>query len=290
MCFNEIKNNNITYSIDKIRLKTYITSFEFSKIEYRFQTIWSKYVHKKYSSYKCQLFKYNYNIRISDNQGFYFGFIQNMEKITQNEFTKYNFTIEFNPNKLKDNKIILFLLSVSNNWFLKSFDLAMDLPINILNLIYDKEYKRNVTTFLKEFDNKTIYIGLKASTVSYKIYNKKKESQLNILGELTRVEITNKFDDYSINKINNFKYLETNFPILYLNEYVYSFDDYQNKTLLVCLFAVLNGLDLNLLTDYYKKKVKEKLQNGGYKIIFDKKSATQVIKNCIYHYFPITKI
>ncbi len=289
MYFNELRNNNITYSVDKIRLKTYITYSVFNKIEYRFQTIWSRYVKKTYNSFNCQSFKYNYNIRITEGQSFYFGFMHNMEKVVPNEFSKYNFTIEFNPNKLKNNKIISYLLSISNNWFIKSFDLAMDLPVNILNIIFDKKCKRNATIYLKDYDNKTIYLGSKGSSVSFKIYNKKKESNLTMAGDLTRVEITNRFDDYSITKINSFKYLESNFPILYLSDYIYRFDDYENKTLLACMYAVFNGFDFNYLTDYYKKKIKDKLCTGGYQIFFNKSIATQTIKNCIFYYFPILR-
>ena len=54
-----IKNGNMTYSIDKIRLKTYITYSTFSKIEFRFGTVWKEYLKKSYTTGKVSNYKYN---------------------------------------------------------------------------------------------------------------------------------------------------------------------------------------------------------------------------------------
>ena len=48
---------------------------------------------------------------------------------------KYNLTIEFNPNKLKDNKLVIKILSLSDDWYIKSYDIAFDLRININDII-----------------------------------------------------------------------------------------------------------------------------------------------------------
>ena len=67
-------------------------------------------------------------------------------------------------------------------------------------------------------------------------------------------------------------------------KYVYSFKDYEDKTLLAILYAVQNNYPLKDLTKTYRKKVKNLLQ-GGYKILFDKTSATQAISQTIFYYF-----
>ena len=39
MYINNIEQNNIIYSVDKIRLKTFLTYAVFSEIEFRFKTV-----------------------------------------------------------------------------------------------------------------------------------------------------------------------------------------------------------------------------------------------------------
>ena len=284
MYYETIEKNNITYSVDMLRLKTYISFSQFSEIEFRFKTVWSDYVKKYYNSSGISSFFYNYNIEVGEGQSFYFGFLHNNEKRTTLDSIKYNFTIEFNPNKLKDNKIILYLLSISGEWFLKSCDLAFDLPVNILNIIYDKGKKRNVHIFSNGYDNKTICIGSKESDLFLKIYNKKIESNLNILGDLTRIELTKKFEDFPIDNLKNLFISNDVFPVLYLNDYLYSLDTYKDKTMFAVLYAVQNGFDLNMLTRRYRQKIKELLE-GGCKINFDKISTTQILRRIILKYF-----
>lgn len=36
-----IEDNNMTYSVDMLRLKTYITYSIFTEIEFRFDTVWN---------------------------------------------------------------------------------------------------------------------------------------------------------------------------------------------------------------------------------------------------------
>ena len=55
---------NVTYSVDMLRLKTYITYQEFSEIEFRFKTCWADFVKNQYTSGRFEHFFYNYNIEI----------------------------------------------------------------------------------------------------------------------------------------------------------------------------------------------------------------------------------
>lgn len=151
--YNEFHlDNNITYSIDMIRLKTYISYFDFSTLEFRFDTCWSNFVNKKYFSSKYSDFKYNYVIEVGEGVSFWFGFYHNSEKVNTSNENVYNLTIEFNPNKVKHNKILSYLLNLSSNWYLKSFDLALDLRINILDIIgYDKGRKKELKVISARF-------------------------------------------------------------------------------------------------------------------------------------------
>lgn len=79
------------------------------------------------------------------------------------------------------------------------------------------------------------------------------ESNLDILGDLTRVEVTSRFDDFPINNIKFFKY-NSKFPTIYLNQYIYSLSDYEDRTLLAVLYAVQSGFPLKDLSRVYKKK------------------------------------
>ena len=74
-----------------------------------------------------------------------------------------------------------------------------------------------------------------------KIYNKKLESGLD--RELTRIEITSKLDlalkDYMFYTYN------VELPKLYLNNYLLTFDDLEDRTLLAIIYAVQNRFSFN---------------------------------------------
>lgn len=100
--------------------------------------------------------------------------------------------------------------------------------------------------FSNGLDDKTVYIGTAKGNNYIKIYNKKKESSLNITGDLTRLEITVNIDNFLINDIVMWNY-DTGFPDLFLNNYVYSLSDFEDKkekdkTLFAILYAVQNRL------------------------------------------------
>lgn len=283
MYLESVVDNNITYSVDMLRLKTYITYEKFSHLEFFLKTCFSDKIKKMWFSDRIMCFKYNYNIEVEEGKSFYFGFHCNNEKL---KFDKpevaYNFTLEFNPNKLGDNDIILYILKMSGTWFLRRLDLSCDLKINILDLIFDLSGKHVNHTILKGYDDKTVYLGKGDSSV--KIYNKKKESNLKIDYDLTRVEMTLSFDDFLINNAKLFYLNEDIFPTIYLNNYLYSFSDYKDRTLLAVLYAVQSGFPINDLSVVYKRKIKA-LLNAGHKIKFNKKSASEVVRRIFFHYF-----
>lgn len=285
-------DNNITYSIDMLRLKTYISFETYSKIEFFIEAYFKDKIKKFWISDKKACFHYNYNIEIEEGKCFYFGFHHNSESLNNSEYSKfennhfvdlYNFTIEFNPNKLKKDNLLMYLLSLSGEWYIKSYDLALDLKVNILDLIYDISGKAVEKVFSSGYDDKTVYLGSGVNRI--KIYNKKKESKLNILGDITRIEISREMNDYDIRRLSTL-YDCGFFPDIYLNQYVYSLSDYENKnkTLMAILFAVQNGYPIRNLTRDYRNKLKDLLE-GGYKIFFSKQISTQVLRQTILSYF-----
>ncbi len=281
MYINERKVDNMTYSVDMIRLKTSLTYSTFTEIEFRLKTCWASYVKKQWTTPQLKQFFYNYDIEIEEGKNFWFGFCHNTERRSFYEGAEYNFTIEFNPNKIKDNKILKYLLSLSGKWYIKSYDLAIDIKINILEIITDISGKRRNLTISNGYDDKTICIGKGDGRL--KIYNKKKESNLNIQGELTRVEITRELDDFCISDVKLLNY-DNNFPTLYLNKYIYSFESYKDRTLFALLYAVQNGFPIQDLSRRYREKIKE-LFEGGYKIKFNNSIATEVLRKTIFYYF-----
>lgn len=284
----KLEDNNMIYSIDKIRLKTYITYQQFKDLEGFFRLYYNNKIKKFWLSDKKSSFHYNYNIEVGEGKKFIFQFMHNTENVNYDKIEKkYNFTIEFNPNKLKDEFLILYILNSYSRWYLRSFDLAVDVPINILDIIIDKKTKRNLKIFSSGGDKLTYYIGSKDLDGSIKIYNKKNESKLlNVPGYLTRFEITRRYDDFDIMGIKNYNFGNKFFPEIYLNQYVFSFSDIttKDKTTMALLYAVQNGYPLNDLSRDFKVKIKKMLESGSL-INFSSDIANKALLQCIFYYF-----
>ncbi len=283
----KIEDNNMVYSIDNIRLKTYITYQDFKDLESFFRIYYNDNIKKFWLSDKKSSFHYNYNIEVGEGKSFIFQFMHNAESICYDKIEKrYNFTIEFNPNKLKDNFLIMHILNSFSRWYIRSFDLAIDIPINILDILFDKKSKRSYKIFSSGGDNITYYIGTKELDGSIKIYNKKIESNLSIVGNLTRIEITRRYDDFDLVGIKNYDYGERFLPNIFLNQYIFSFSDIttKDKTLLAILYAVQSGFSLNDLSRRYREKI-ENIMLSGSKIKFSKYIANKALLQCIFYYF-----
>ena len=137
--FNLITEDNINYSVDMLRLRTNLTAFEFSKLEFMINTVYKDIVRENYQSTGISNFKYNYVIELKENSSYWFGFIHNSELTNanssmQNEKREYNFTIEFNPNKVEIKGLLRYILHFSREWTIKSIDMAMDVKVNILDI------------------------------------------------------------------------------------------------------------------------------------------------------------
>lgn len=276
---NYIKDN-IIYSLDMLRLKTYIDPNTFSNLDFYIRAYYNDNIKKFWISDRIMHFKYNYSIEVGEGKSFYLGFQHNNEKKDEHEGL-FNMTIEFNPNKLKDNKLLLHILDLGFKWYIKSYDIAFDIRLNINDLIWDMSGRNLEKIDNRGFDNKTIMLGKGDGRV--KIYNKKKESDLNILGDLTRIEISREVEDFPIHDVKILNY-DNLFPSIYTNNYIYSLSDYKDKTTLALLYAVQNGFPLRDLTKTYRKKIKDMLE-GGYKIKFSNKIVTDVLRQTIFYYF-----
>lgn len=280
--------DNMIYSIDMIRLKTYLTYNDYNSLDFYLRTYFRDKIKRFWIDERKQCFKYNWSIEIEEGRSFWFGFCHNSEeKLPENMSPKYNLTIEFNPNKLKKNSLLVHILNLSGSWYIVRYDLAIDLHINIKDLIFDKSCKRKFKIISNGFEDKTVYIGAAGSDKFVKIYNKKHESKLNITGDLTRVEITREVNSFDIRDIVFWQYDEA-FPELYLNNYVYSLSDLyeakKDRTLYAVLYAVQNGYPFSDLSRQYKQKIKTML-SGGYKIRFDNRTANNVLRQVILYYF-----
>ena len=257
----KIVHNNMTYSIDKLRLKTYMTYEKYNNIDFYFTTYYKDKIKNFWISNKPQDFHYNYRIEIEKGISFYFGFCHNSEqRMSERLEPQYNFTIEFNPNKLKDNNLINYLLGQEGKWYIRRYDLAIDLRVNILDLVIDKTGKKKMQVFSNGYDDKTYILGGSGDKM-VKVYNKKKESDLKITGDYTRIEITRELEDFYVGDIVYFNYIFP-FPEIYLNQYVYSLSDYESKdrTTYALLYAVQNGYPINDLSRVYKEKIKKLLK------------------------------
>lgn len=281
--FNHISLDNITYTVDMIRIRCDITNEKFSNLETRLRTIYRDQIKNNYVSLGISEFKHNYQIEIKEGVSFWFGFIHNSELINkagslQNPNTTFNFTVEFNPNKVPVRGLLYYIIKMclAHKPVIKSVDLAMDIPVNILDIGgFDKGRKKDFRMFTQGGDNKTYYIGRTNNRI--KIYNKRIESNLD--RELTRVEITSKLD-LDFTKLPIFNY-NVDLPKLYLNNYLLTFDDLQDKTLKCILYSVQNGYPVSDLSRVYRDKIEKKLTQGGQRIPFSNNMCTSVIKQCI---------
>lgn len=284
---NVIDKNNYSYCVDMLRLRCNITVEVFEKFIASRLFIYKDNIENWDSTRICD-FYHNYNYT-DEYCSFWFGFISNKEKSLsgcsslQNDNRQFNLTVEFNPNKVKDNNLLLHILKCSTNWYLKSVDFAVDIKTNILNIVgFDKSQKNCLITYDCGGDDKTFYIGKGNNRV--KIYNKTNESSL--LYDLTRIEITRYFGDGdNLKVIKNWKYYGY-FPELFLKDYQISIDDLQrDKTLMGLVYAVNSGLPLHDLSRIYKSKVKEFLKNKK-PINIDFNCFGFTLFNYLVYYFP----
>ena len=144
-----------------------------------------------YQSNKIGSYYNNFNIKLVNYNGFeascYLGVVLNSSERLE------HWKFEFNPNKVFPSPYILKifdllrLYTVPRTVKLKSWDLAIDIPLNRLNvsLVRDKRMYQLIT---KSALDRTEYLGARHSDGFCKLYNKTIESKLDT--DITRFEMS----------------------------------------------------------------------------------------------------
>ena len=136
---------------------------------------------------------YRHNFYIEDNSdfgicSFWIGSSHNSRKSSDH----VDLVLEYNPNKCNGSLLLNYVI---DNIFrgdrhveVKSLDIAIDIPVNILDINYSVKGNMNRRIFDNGSDDRTYYFRKAKSNGAIKIYNKKRESNLDY--DLTRYEIT----------------------------------------------------------------------------------------------------
>jgi len=250
------------YSVDMIRLKVRVLS---SDVEY-FMARYSENIEVNY--YEDRRFKkYKNNWRFSWNSifgggviGFWVGFNHGSEKIGQ----AHNLVIEFNPNKCDEIPYLWHILkhfySDSKKVYCVSGDIACDMPVNILDVLYIPNGRRKTKTFDNGGDDKTYYFGVREDDGYIKIYNKSKELGLKDV-DLTRYEVTRKFD-FTLEQGKN-THMDWNCLIDINIIANYQYDLSIGLTEKALIYAVMNGYAIKDLTRDYRTKIKKILSTSA---------------------------
>lgn len=244
----------IEYSIDMLRLSAKLSP---ATVE----GVLNSYVYHPHVTYwestNLQKFRHNWSFACFGDTSIYVAYKHNRERPSD----RYNYTVEFNPNKIGfENDFLIRLFSILprgsiRSTFISSFDVAIDIPVDISQVYVDSMHKRDFRLFSKGGSDITYYIGDRRSEVSCKVYNKSLEAGLPY--PLTRFEITirGKFD------INKFSIDDVpavdRFPRLLLLGDTDVFTDTEEQIFILGLLH--NRSLLNRLSRYKKKKWEEKL-------------------------------
>lgn len=222
--FYSVKDNELTYSVDMLRITTYINYFDFKDLLLFFNCHHDMYWTGSPSKIGSYLHNYMFN-------NIYIGLCTYTVDISKPNLI---LTFEFNPNKTDFSCIKDFINKFKNNWIIKKIDLAIDLPGNINEFQFQNSTKRSNMVFYNDLHNRTIYHGKGNGHI--KIYNKMIESNLEY--ELTRFEITKEidllFDDLKSSIID--------FNFLTYIKLPYKISSSQDSTLNAICYALNNRL------------------------------------------------
>ena len=247
---------DIKYSVDMVRLMVRLRPGEFQKIfDYQARMPDISY----YMSNRVKDYRYNVVVKKND-YSYWMGYKHNSSQDNN------DFVLEYNPNKVHDDMLVDYIL---NNYFNEvtcydvryspkvcSVDIAVDIPVNILNCLVFKQTKGRYLFYSGSTgrpDDFTIYIGKGPGRV--KIYNKALESGLNY--DLTRYEVTLKLNK-PLQQIRTVKVDVETKPVLKIIDMKFGIDAEARAT--------LNGFLqepylVNQLSQYKRKKYREMIDN-----------------------------
>lgn len=186
--FNNIVYENISYSIDMIRLR-----LDFGLLERitEFGNWCSKFEHVHIESFplstKAHSYRYLFKITCTNNSSFVCGLGFNGD---DRDSAVIGF-LEFNPNKVASDCKFIEFFEVLKNFCPRTdivrWDLAVDVPLKreYCSLIKDKRKYSMVRNSVKDC---TEYLGRRSSSGFVKLYNKSVEDELD--EDITRLEIT----------------------------------------------------------------------------------------------------
>jgi len=254
--FKEQKEDNVTYSIDKIVIR--------GKFRHERNDIHENYGDMFYSSLsKCTysldfykntsarngVYKDNFSFQATDTDTFWLGIGVN----AGGKMHFDNWKLEFNPNKDAKSDVLPFVLEMlqkySSDWELGDWDIAIDYPVLRENCFLIKD-QRKYQLVQGSISDKTEYLGVRHQTGYSKLYNKQKESNLHY--PLTRLELT-------VKGICSVSDVEEYIPTVYcIKDLQLAFEDMNmTGTNRVLLGAILN--EPNLLIEL-PRKTREKIE------------------------------
>lgn len=265
----------LKYSIDMVRLKAEIPVEFLSKIIIKpFETE----PNIKYSM-KTSITAYRHNFFIEGYDlfgckcSYWIGASHNSRK--HSDFT--DVVIEYNPNKCNGEPILEYVLDhiYKDNKYVevKSLDVAIDIPCNILDLNICRSGNMSRRVFDNGSDDKTYYFRKGKSNGAIKVYNKKRESKLSY--ELTRYEITLTPNMY-ISDMASYSVPDKLFvPIRNVSNFQMPIDLGGSDK--VILLACMENMEYLTYLDRRKRKKIEQLLAGNCSIDFDYKYIYQII-------------
>lgn len=262
------------YSVDMVRLLVKLRPGEYQTIfDYQSKMPGMSF----YMSNRAKDYHYNITVK-TEEYGYWMGYKHNSSQDNN------DFVLEYNPNKVRNDLLIDYIL---NNYFNKvtcydirysprvcSVDIAVDIPINILNCLVFKQTKGRYMFYSGSTgrpDDYTIYVGKGAGRI--KLYNKALESGLDY--DLTRYEVSLKLDK-PLQTIRNVKVDVETKPILKIIDMQIGMDPE--------LRATISGLLqepylINQMSQYKRKKYRELMEN-----CFDFKLDSREIERKIIEY------
>ena len=245
---------DIKYSVDMVKLKTRLKVDYVEKIISLFSSepncmYWEK---RGIGDYR-----HNFKFEEAPGQRWYLAVQHNSAP----KSAKVDIVLKYNPNKCKDVPLLEYVLA---NFYRNSpavevlaMDIACDIPVNILDLSFRKG-KRDMITYDKGSDNKTFYVGARGSNGYSKIYNKKRESNLDY--ELTRYEITILPKMLISSMVNGCYQFDSDLllPICYVGGFQFQLDDkLSGQDKLNVLACMENPNLLGLLEKRKAKKIRD---------------------------------
>lgn len=181
--YNDRREDTKMYSIDKVKAIVYGVKNEI--IQLMLDKL-SAVIDKELMYYESKGVSKCY--RNFTYKGIYLGIENNWNKIYSRN-TK-NVVLEWNPNKIKLDKFpidLRILFEDLNKVEVMCFDVAIDVPIALENLIVLKQHELQRMNILSHSKIETYYIGKFNENGFCRIYDKAKESKLD--HDLTRIEI-----------------------------------------------------------------------------------------------------